>query len=43
MLYATLWYGHFVWAAVKKPFQKGNKREDYDDPYVKLMSFDPRV
>lgn len=43
MLYAVLWYGHYVWAAVKIGFQKGNSRNDYGDPYLKLMSFDPRV
>lgn len=41
VFYAVLWYGKESWVALKDAYQ--GRREDYNDPYLKLMSFDPRV
>lgn len=40
-VYAVLWHGKDAWRAVKATFR--GQRQDYDDPYLKVMSFDPRV
>nr|XP_001400241.2 hypothetical protein ANI_1_3030024 [Aspergillus niger CBS 513.88] len=41
MTYAILWYGKSGWEDFKNAWN--NKRSDYDDPYLKLMSFQKRV
>ncbi|KAF2717787.1 isp4 protein [Polychaeton citri CBS 116435] len=41
MLYAILWYGQDAYQAVKNAFQ--SRREEYEDPYLDLMSIHPRV
>ncbi|KAF7195508.1 Oligopeptide transporter 7 [Pseudocercospora fuligena] len=41
--YAILWYGKSVWKAAKDAFKNRTELDDYNDPYLKLMSFDPRV
>ncbi|OOG00122.1 hypothetical protein ASPCADRAFT_161658 [Aspergillus carbonarius ITEM 5010] len=41
MAYAILWYGKSGWRDLKAAWQ--NKRSDYDDPYLKMMSFQKRV
>ncbi|MCJ1310233.1 hypothetical protein MMC25_003895 [Agyrium rufum] len=41
IFYAALWYGKDNYYALKDAWNA--RRNDYDDPYLKLMSFDPRV
>ena len=41
LLYSILWYGKDSWVAMREAIQ--GRREDYDDPYLKLMSRTPRV
>lgn len=41
MTYAILWYGKSGWNDFKEAWK--NQRSDYDDPYLKLMSFQKRV
>ncbi|KAL9111260.1 MAG: hypothetical protein Q9227_004338 [Pyrenula ochraceoflavens] len=41
IMYAALWYGKSNYDALKEAWN--NRRADYNDPYLKLMSFDPRV
>ncbi|KAI9731219.1 MAG: hypothetical protein M1834_005412 [Cirrosporium novae-zelandiae] len=41
MVYAALWYGKSSWTALKDAYH--NRREDYDDPYLKVMAGSPRV
>ena len=41
LLYAALWYGKSSYEAFTEAFQ--NRRSDYDDPYLQLMSGFKRV
>ncbi|EJT75799.1 oligopeptide transporter 6 [Gaeumannomyces tritici R3-111a-1] len=41
VVYAALWYGRDSWRAVADAW--AGRRNDYDDPYLKLMSRTPRV
>ncbi len=41
LVYAALFYGKDSWNAVKDAWN--GRRDDYDDPYLKLMSRNPRV
>lgn len=42
MLYSALWYGKYCWIIFKAAF-KGQQQDDYNDPYLKLMSIHKRV
>ncbi|KAK4218481.1 oligopeptide transporter 6 [Rhypophila decipiens] len=41
LVYAALWYGRDSWVSIREAWQ--GRRNDYDDPYLKLMSRTPRV
>ncbi|KAI9642559.1 hypothetical protein NHQ30_009364 [Ciborinia camelliae] len=41
MVYAVLWYGAPAYRGIKDAFS--NRRNSYDDPYLKLMEIFPRV
>lgn len=41
MAYATLWYGKDCWVIFKKAFR--GQYDDYNDPYLKIMSIHKRV
>jgi hypothetical protein len=43
MLYAILWYGEDMWASMKLLVRGKLDDNDYNDPYLKLMSVYPRV
>lgn len=43
MIWSMIWYGKDIMAAAKNLFFGRRDTNDYNDPYLKLMSFDPRV
>lgn len=43
LVYAILWYGKRTVQALYNTFVKRRDDNDYNDPYLKVMSFDPRV
>jgi hypothetical protein len=42
IVYAILWYGKETYVMLWASF-RNRRNEDYDDPYLKVMSHDPRV
>ncbi|OJJ49109.1 hypothetical protein ASPZODRAFT_13846 [Penicilliopsis zonata CBS 506.65] len=41
LMYALLWYGKEAWNGLRDAFS--NRYNDYDDPYLKIMSYQKRV
>jgi hypothetical protein len=41
LVYAILWYGKEAWTILRDSWR--NKLDDYDDPYLKVMTEHPRV